>query len=164
SPITQRSTTASEPDGEAPMAGPTAKPASAVPGGVDTGTETFELRSCIDDQPTSGEDARWRWPATYSARTQRPATDPRCRRVAVHLAHGVDLCHSRKDLGRLLQHGGRNDDAEGLRRGPIHDEIELRGGLDGKVAGPGTLQDAVDVAGGPAEEVREARAVVHEPT
>jgi hypothetical protein len=41
-----------------------------VPGGIDTGTEAFDLRGCIDDQPASDDGVPLAMAATYSARTR----------------------------------------------------------------------------------------------
>src|SRR4029450_10450957 len=67
------------------------------------------------------------------------------------------------DLIRPRQQRRRDREAEGLGGLEVDHELELRGQLDGQVRGLGTLQDPVDVPGGAAVQVRDARSVRHQP-
>jgi hypothetical protein len=71
------------------------------------------------------------------------------------IAAGGALTFSRAGVGRRPrpsadhaigadEHRPRDRHAERLRRLQVDDELELRGLLDGKLCGPGALQDLVD--------------------
>src|SRR5580700_5839445 len=81
------------------------------------------------------------------------------------IAHARTRHRRRPDI--IDRHGARHDptptgrdrEAELFRGLEVDDEIELHRLLDGKVAGVGSLQDAIDTSRRPAEVVRRIRPV-----
>jgi hypothetical protein len=81
------------------------------------------------------------------------------------IAHARTRHRRRPDI--IDRHGARHDptptgrdrEAELFRGLEVDDEIELHRLLDGKVAGVGSLQDAIDIGRRPAEVVRRIRPV-----
>src|SRR5262245_7068471 len=67
-----------------------------------------------------------------------------------------------KDLIRPRQQRRWDRQAERLGGLEVDDQLELRGLLDGEVAGLRTLEDAVDVGGRAAELVGKVRAIRHQ--
>src|SRR6267142_5587319 len=65
---------------------------------------------------------------------------------------------------RPLQERRWDREAEGLPGLEVDDEFELRRLLDGEIGGLGSLEDLVHIRRGPAGEVRDARAVCHQPS
>src|SRR5882724_10635368 len=66
------------------------------------------------------------------------------------------------DLIGALQERWRDRQPDRLRGSEIDDQLELRGLFNGEVRGFGALEDATDVRGGPALQVKKVRAKGHE--
>src|ERR1700681_2883600 len=68
------------------------------------------------------------------------------------------------DLIRPLQERRRDRQAEGLGGLEVDDQLELRGLLNGQVAGVGALEDLISIDGEPSVRVTLTRAVAHQST
>src|SRR5713101_8336096 len=66
------------------------------------------------------------------------------------------------DLVGASQHGSANGQPEGLGGLEVDRQLEFCGLLDGKVTGPGALEDLVHVRGGATEDVHPIDAIRHE--
>jgi hypothetical protein len=63
------------------------------------------------------------------------------------------------DPGRLKQHGWWDRESERAGGLEVDHQVESRGLLHWEVARAGSLQDLVDVHGGPPEVIRDARSI-----
>src|ERR1700682_317366 len=91
------------------------------------------------------------------------AAHPRIPIVAIPRVCVGSRRHLLDDLIRAQQQRLRDRDPERLRGLEVDHQFELRGLLDGNVAGLGASQDLVDMCSGTAEHVRKTRSVGDEP-